>query len=547
MNPTAELLKPEVEELVREQRYAELREALHLVHPADIAEILGSLDPAEAAVGFRFLQRDDASAAFAYMPPETQEALIGRLGDEAAVGVIEGMSADDRARLVDELPESVAQRIVASLSPEKRQATQAILGYPPRSVGRLMTPDYVTVRPDWTVARTLDHVRRHGKDAETVNVVYVVDAEGRLVDDMRLRQLLFADPAATIESLMNRSFVVLRADQPQEDAVSMMARYDRTALPVVDRRGALIGIVTYDDVADVAQQQATEEIQKIGGSEALEDPYMATPLMLLVRKRITWLAALFVGEMFTASAMGHFEHELERTVVLSLFIPLIVSSGGNSGSQASSLIIRALALREITLPDWWRVLRREVAAGTMLGLGLGALGLIRIHVWQWMGLANYTAYYHQVGITILCAVFGIVLWGCIVGAMLPFLLKRIKLDPATSSAPFVATLVDVTGIILYLSVAMLALRTTLLKPPEFVEVALPAGSAEAVVDSWVADPQGAAFVEIIVRSDAQVAAGQATRLRVPLTGLPGGKVPERGTRVRLDLRAAEADHLEVVK
>lgn len=486
MNPTAELLKPEVEELIKEQRYSELREALHLVHPADIADILSSLDASEAAVGFRFLQRDDAAAAFAYMPPEVQETLINKLGDEQAASMIEAMSPDDRARLVDELPEECATRIVASLSPEKRQSTQAILGYPPRSVGRLMTPDYVRLRPDWTVTRALEHIRKYGKDAETINVVYVVDNDGRLIDDMRLRQLLLSDPETTIESLMNRSFVTLRADQPQEEAVALMARYDRTALPVVDSRGLLIGIVTSDDVADVAQQEATEDMQKMGGVGALEEPYDKASIWSLVRKRAPWLSLLFVSELLTSNALVYFDREIEKLAVLAAFVPAIISSGGNSGSQASTLVIRALALNEITLRDWWRVLRREIATAGILAIMIGILGFCRISLWGLLGLwvsnkvddktqefvldaagkkiPDYTVQHHYpiLAVAIAVSLVGVVLWGSIVGAMLPFALKKCGMDPAGSSTPFVATLVDVTGIVIYFSCAMTILHGTLL-------------------------------------------------------------------------------------
>lgn len=486
MNPTAELLKPEVEELIKEQRYSELREALHLVHPADIAEILSSLEASEAAVGFRFLQRDDAAAAFAYMPPEVQETLIDKLGDEQAASMIEAMSPDDRARLVDELPEECATRIVASLSPEKRQSTQAILGYPHRSVGRLMTPDYVRLRPDWTVAKALEHIRKYGKDAETINVVYVVDNDGRLIDDMRLRQLLLSDPETTIESLMNRSFVTLRADQPQEEAVALMARYDRTALPVVDSRGLLIGIVTSDDVADVAQQEATEDMQKMGGVGALEEPYDRASIWALVRKRAPWLSLLFVSELLTSNALVYFDNQIEKLAVLAAFVPAIISSGGNSGSQASTLVIRALALGEVSLRDWWRVLRREVATAGILALMIGALGFCRIAMWGLMGLwvkpmidentkevikdaagsavkdFSVQNHYVMLALAISASLVGVVLWGSIVGAMLPFLLKRCGLDPAGSSTPFVATLVDVTGIVIYFTCAMTILHGTLL-------------------------------------------------------------------------------------
>jgi len=464
VNPVAALIEPEVIELLEAGRYGELREALHTVPSADVADILSGLSPEKAAIAFRFLPRDDAAECFAYLPPEFQEELIRRLGEAGALRIVEAMDPDDRVRLLDELPGEVAARLVASLPPEDRRVTQAILGYPPRSVGRIMTPDYIRIRPDWTVARTIEHVRKAGRDAETINVLYVVDEQGVLVDDLRLRQLIIAEPDAPITSLLNRQFITLRADQPQDDAVQALQKYDRVALPVVDSRGALLGIVTHDDVADIAQQEATEDFQKIGGLEALEDPYMNTPLLSLVRKRGLVLAVLFVGEMLTASAMGTFEHQIERAVVLALFIPLIISSGGNSGSQASTLIIRALALREIGLKDWFRVLKREVACGAMLGAALGLLGMFRVTLWGSLGWYDAQAqeHYHLLAFTILCSVLCIVLWGCVVGAMLPFALKKVKLDPATSSAPFVATLVDVTGIVIYFTCAILILRTTLL-------------------------------------------------------------------------------------
>lgn len=462
MNPTAHLLRPEVEELIRESRYAELHDTLHLVPAADVAEIVADLDPKDAAIAFRFLPRDHAGEVFSYLPPEEQEELIKELGAETAVRVVEGMTPDDRARFLEELPTEAAQRLISSLSPAERRATQAILGYPPKSVGRLMTPDYIAIRPEWTVARSLEEIRRKGRDAEIINVVYVVDDRGTLIDDMRLRQLLLADPEQTLESLMNHTFIALRADQPQEEAVRTMAKYDRVALPVVDSRGVLLGIVTYDDVADVAEAEATEDIQKMGGLEALDEPYSTISLGRLISKRGKWLAALFIGEMLTASAMTHYEEELDKAVVLSLFLPLIISSGGNSGSQASTLIIRAMALQEIGLRDWARVFRRELACGLILGAFLGVIGLLRIHVWQWIGLADYTEHYHRIGVVVLAALIGVVLWGTLVGSMLPFLLRRLKLDPAAISAPFVATTVDVTGIVIYFTVAIMVLRGTLL-------------------------------------------------------------------------------------
>jgi magnesium transporter len=480
VTPTAELIQPEIVELVRDGAYSELRSALHGIPFADIADIITSLEPDQRAVCFRFLTRDDAGEVFAYLSPEMQEELVLRLGDKDTVRVVEGMDPDDRVRLIDELPPECAQKIVASLNPEDRKTTQAILGYPPKSVGRLMNPDYIRLMPDWTVQQALDHLRKFGRDAETINVVYVTDDKGVLIDDLRLRQLFLADPSATVESLMNRNFVALRADQPQEEAVRIMSRYDRVALPVVDSRGILLGIVTSDDVADVAEEEATEDIQKMGGMEALDEPYSSISMWRLLKKRGGWLAALFLGELLTASAMQYFDAEIEKAAVVALFLPLIISSGGNSGSQASTLIIRAMALGEITLRQWWWVLRRELACGLLLGVFLGAIGLFRIHLWQWLHLYNYDsnekyikpdshviAYnhpglYHSIALTVGVALIGVVLWGTLCGAMLPFILRKCRLDPATISAPLVATLVDVTGLIIYFLTAMLILKGTLL-------------------------------------------------------------------------------------
>jgi magnesium transporter len=338
-----------------------------------------------------------------------------------------------------------------------------------------MTPDYVRLRPEWTIAHALEHIRKFGRDAETINILYVVDDKGVLIDDVRLRALLFSSPEDSVESLMTRNFVALRADQPQEEAVRAMSRYDRVALPVVDSRGVLLGIVTVDDVQDVAEEEATEDIQKLGGMEALEEPYITISMAKLVRKRVTWLAVLFLGEMFTQTAMAGFEDELKRAAILSTFVPLIVSSGGNSGSQATSLIIRSLAVGEITTADWFKVFRRELTAGALLGLILGAIGVLRIHIWGWLGWfkqyehghvvedsLKVQAHYHLFAVCIGVAVLGVVLWGTLIGSMLPFVLKKIKLDPATSSAPFVATLVDVVGVLVYLGAAVLVLKGTLL-------------------------------------------------------------------------------------
>ncbi|MFO0835224.1 MAG: magnesium transporter [Phycisphaerales bacterium] len=486
MHPVAQLLCPEVVELVRDGRYSELRDALHGVPTADVAEILAELEPNDAAVAFRFLLRDDAAEAFAYLAPEKQELLLEKLGDEGSVRVVEAMNPDDRVRLLDELPEEVAQRLVARLSPESRAVTQAILGYPPRSVGRLMTPDYVRVKPDWTIAHAIDHVRRFGRDAETINVVYVVDDQGVLIDDLRLRQVLLGDPGETVESIMNRNFVALRADQPQSEAVQTLQRYDRTALPVVDSRGKLIGIVTHDDVADVAQEEATEDMQKAGGMAALEEPFAQASVASLVQKRAPWLCLLFLSELLTSNTLRYYDDLMSKVIVLSIFVPAIISSGGNSGSQSSTLVIRAMGTGEIAIRDWWRVLKRELSVAAILGAIIGAIGFVRVSAWGWLGwwtqdkldpLTHETLrgpdgakildfsvqeHFYLLAAAISASLFGIVLWGSIMGAMFPFILKKCRLDPAGSSTPFVATMVDVTGIAIYFNVAMLVLRGTLL-------------------------------------------------------------------------------------
>ena len=307
----------------------------------------------------------------------------------------------------------------------------------------------------------LDYVRAHGEDSETLNVIYVVDDQGLLVDDIRIREFLLAPLESRVADLMDRRFVALKATDDQEAAVAVFRQYDRTALPVTDTAGMLIGIVTIDDVLDVAEATATREIQRIGGSEALDEPYISIAFWRMIRKRAGWLTALFLGEMLTATAMGAFEEEISKAVVLALFVPLIISSGGNSGSQAATLVIRALALGEVGVRDWWRVMRREILAGLSLGAILGSIGFLRITLWSAFS-DIYGPHWLLVAITVAVSLVGVVLWGTLSGSLLPFALKRLGFDPAASSAPFVATLVDVTGLVIYFSVALVVLRGTLL-------------------------------------------------------------------------------------
>jgi magnesium transporter len=427
----------------------------------DVAEALTELPIADQVVVYRMLPRKDAAATFEYLSHDDQTALLKAMAKDEVAAILNNMSPDDRTTLLEELPATVTRQMLELLSPEERAVAVKLLGYPENSVGRLMTPHYVRVREHWTVQSVLDHIRKHGQDSETLNVIYVVDEQGVLVDDIRIREFLLTDPGIKVADLMDRHFVSLKATDDQETAIAAFRNHDRTALPVTDSAGVLMGIVTVDDVLEVAEVKATNEIQRIGGSEALDEPYMEIGFFAMIRKRAGWLTALFLGEMLTATAMGAFEAEIAKAVVLAMFVPLIISSGGNAGSQASTLVIRALALGEVGLMDWWRVMRRELLAGLTLGSILGSIGFTRIALWSAFSTI-YGEHWFLVAVTVSVALVGIVLWGTVVGSVLPLVLRRLGFDPATSSAPFVATLVDVTGLVIYFSVAMVVLRGTLL-------------------------------------------------------------------------------------
>ncbi|HTK29259.1 MAG TPA: magnesium transporter [Vicinamibacterales bacterium] len=401
------------------------------------------------------------AALFEYLSHPAQHAIAAALGDAAAGALLNAMAPDDRTRFLAALPEAERRRLITLLNAEERAEAEMLLRYPADSVGRLMTPHYVAVHEGWTVREVLDYIRAHGTNSETLNVVYVIDENGVLIDDFHIRELLVVPVETRIADIMDRRYVTLKATDDQRSAVQVFRREDRTALPVIDAGGRLIGIVTVDDALDAAQELATRELQRFGGSEALDEPYMEISFARMVKKRAGWLVFLFLGEMLTATAMGFFEAEIARAVVLALFVPLIISSGGNSGSQASTLVIRALAVGEVGLRDWWRVMRREVGSGLALGGILGGIGFLRISVWS--AFSNlYGPHWFLVAVTVSSALVGVVLWGTLVGSLLPFGLRRLGFDPATSSAPFVATLVDVTGLVIYFSVGLVVLRGTLL-------------------------------------------------------------------------------------
>ncbi len=457
------LLKPEMRELIQQRDFTSLRVVLEDWEAYEIAALVDALPPPEDLVIFRVLPRDRAARTFELLPNEMQRKLVEELARDQPflAKLLNDLSPDDRTALFGELPGPITHELLKLLTPEERAVATTLLGYPPESVGRLMTTDYVEVRPEWTVQQALDHIRHNGKDSETLNVIYVVDEKMSLVDDLRIREVLLADPAAHIGDLIDRRYVCLTATDDREAAVQAFRIHDRTALPVTDTNGVFIGIVTVDDVLDVLQEEATEDIQKLGGTQALEAPYLDTPFFSLIKKRAGWLTVLFLGEMLTASVMQKFEFEIAQAVVLALFLPLIISSGGNSGSQAATLIIRSLAVSEVKLADWWRVMRREIFSGLVLGSILGIVGVLRIALWQQF-FHLYGPHWPLIAFTVGTALVGVVIWGTLCGSMLPFLLRRLGADPAVSSAPLVATLIDVTGLIIYFTMAGILLKGTLL-------------------------------------------------------------------------------------
>ena len=457
----SKLLMPEIESLIAERKLSILKEILSDWTPADIADLIIDLPEQDKVIVFRVLPVDLATDTFEHLEFDTQEELLKAMGNEEVAAILNDMSPDDRTALLEELPGTSAKRLIQLLSAEERKIAQTLLGYPENSVGRLMTPDYIAVKQDWTVSETLDYIRKNGADSETLNVIYVVDSRGKLIDDIRIREVILSPLDKMISDLMDENFTALNVHDDQEKAVELFKKYDRVALPVVDNYGILIGIVTVDDVLDVAEEEATEDIQKIAGVSALEEPFPTIPIFSMVRKRAIWLTILFVAQILTAVAMGFFGDEISKAVVLSIFIPLVISSGGNSGSQAATLVIRAMAVGEIVLADWWLIMRREILSGFMLGSILGIIGFLQVAI-----LTNVfhiiSSHWVLIGITVFFSLIGIVLWGTISGSMLPFILKKLGADPATSSAPLIATLCDVTGLVIYFSVALLVLSGTLL-------------------------------------------------------------------------------------
>ncbi len=531
------LLQADVEEIIKAKNWDGLREALADLSPPDIADLIIDLPAEEEGIVFRIMPKEQATAVFGYLPREVQRGLMKSLNHEQLKSIVNDMTPDDRTRLLEELPAEVTRTLMETLSPEELKTAKALLGYPEHTAGRYMTPEYVALPPEMTAREALEKIRETGQGKETLGVIYLVDEKGKLVEDVKLGSIVLADPETRLADIDERPVVSVQATASGADVVTAFERYDRAALPVVDGDGVMLGIVTHDDVLEYAEKRATRDIQQLGGSEALDKPYFETGFWEMVKKRGGWLAVLFLGEMLTATAMGYFEGEIEKAAVVALFVPLIISSGGNSGSQGTSLIIRSLALQEVRLRDWWRVFGKEIRTGLALGVFLGTIGFLRIGAWQ--GLSHvphvgsffrtagsgdeqkipegmkqvagdselaadvqvpacvmakgteipkgmtlptatvlpadvktlthsdelptaYGRHWFLIGLMVFFALIGVVTWGSLAGSMLPFILRSLGFDPATSSAPFVATLVDVTGLIIYFCVAKVVLTGTLL-------------------------------------------------------------------------------------
>lgn len=438
-----------------------LRKVVTPLLPNEIADLLSGLTEDEQVRLYNALDRHKSAQTFELLDTGIQKHLLDTLPHRQVALILNDIAPDVRTALLEELEPEIINKHIKVLTPTERAIALKLLGYPENSIGRLMTTDFLALNEQWTVKESLDYIRENGSDSETLSVLPILDERGKLIDDIRVRELLLAPLDKKIKEIMDGKYVSLSVQDDEEVAINMFKKNERVALPVTDTHGTMLGVVTIDDVLELAEEEDTEDIQKMGAVGVLEEPYMDVPVHKMIRKRAGWLIVLFLGELLTASAMAYFEDEIARAVVLALFVPLIVSSGGNSGSQAATLIIRAMALGEVTLNDWWKIIRREVYSGLFLGTMLGVLGFMRVVIWNHLTDA-YGAHGTLVGLTVGLSLTGVVVWGTVMGSMLPLVLKRFGADPAASSTPFIATLVDVTGLIIYFSFAAMILTGTLL-------------------------------------------------------------------------------------
>jgi magnesium transporter len=443
----------QIELLLEQNDQEQLQEYLNNLNISDVEILIGEF-PEHGPRFIEILSINRAVNVFRILDFPVQERILKKLSGTKIAELINELPPDDRTSLFSELHGDTVKVLIQHLPPNDRKEALSLLGYEEDSVGRLMTPDYIAVKKTWNVERVLYHIREFGKNSETIDVIYVIDSNGVLLDDIRIREILLVSPETKVSALMDSRLIALNVNDPQQEAINIFRMNNRVALPVTDNENILLGIVTVDDILWIANEEYTEDIQKIGGTEALDEPYLDINLFRLVKKRVGWLIILFLSEMLTTTAMQSYGGELASLTMLAFFVPLIISSGGNSGSQASTLIIQAMALGEVKLVDWWRVMRREIISGLMLGAILGVIGFSRVAIWTTFSNI-YGAHWLLMALTVGFSLIGVVLWGSLAGSMLPLVLKKLGFDPATSSAPFVATLVDVTGLVIYFNIAML--------------------------------------------------------------------------------------------
>lgn len=438
-----ELLRPEIEELIQAKNWPVLRESLSLWPAPELSDLLLSLPKPDRVLFYRALPRERAALVFSHLEPSDQDDLLRDLSDEETRHLLANLHPDDRTHLLEELPGQVTQRMLNLLSPEDLREARWLLGYPEDSVGRLMTPNYLAVREDWTIERALRHIRRAGKRSETVNRIYVVDREWRLVDDLELRRFILAEPEITVSEIMDNSYVSVAASAEREEAVRIIRRYDQVALPVLDSGGVLVGIVTVDDLLDVAEEEATEDFHRVGSVGPIHTGLLATPLNILFRRRIGWLLALVFVNIFSGLVIAHYEGTIEQVVALVVFMPLLIGSAGNAGSQSATLTVRAMATGDVSPSDWLSLFSREI----FVALALGALMAAAVSI--------PGAYHGGRGVAVVVAftMLTVVIIGSLIGMSLPFLLDRLGMDPATASAPLVTSIADITGVVVYFSFA----------------------------------------------------------------------------------------------
>lgn len=443
------IIKPELIALIKQRGFDKLRDVLIEFEPVELAEILSDFDPSEQAIFLRLLPTETSADVFEFLDIDVQEKLVEALSREELEELINEMDADDRTAVLEDLPDNVSDRLLDLLNPTERKIQEDMFAYPEGSIGRIMIPEFVKIQANWSVSQVLQDLREHPEVKESVHQLYVTDETGKLVGHLRLRNLVTSALENTVNDLLDRQVIYLNARDEQEVAVGVFQKYDRTVLPVVDENEILVGVVTVDDIMDVAEEEVTEDIQKMGGMQALEAPYQSIPLLEMFRKRAGWLVILFFGQLFTVWVMKTMEAELDKMIFLVSFLPLIISSGGNTGSQTSTLIIRALAIHEVELKDVWRVLMREFVTALLLGIILASIACTIIYLFQ-SDVASSTL---NLAFTVGFSLLGVVVLGGLIGAVFPFGLSRLGFDPAVCSTPFVTTLIDVGGLVIYLQIA----------------------------------------------------------------------------------------------